>query len=63
MLGPYLPEQGGNVDLLTQIYWPTVHPSLQEKRKEVSMAKVENHRICDRCGTVPRRFPTPPSAD
>jgi hypothetical protein len=33
-VGPYLPEQGGNVVLLTQFYWPTVHPAWQENRKE-----------------------------
>jgi hypothetical protein len=32
MTGPFLPLQGGNIELLTQQYWPTVHPSLQERR-------------------------------
>lgn len=27
-----LPPQGGNIVLLTQLYWPTVHPALQESR-------------------------------
>jgi hypothetical protein len=28
-----LPNTGGNVVLLTQLYWPSVHPALQEPRK------------------------------
>lgn len=28
----FLPPVGGNVTLLTQLHWPTVHPSLQESR-------------------------------
>lgn len=31
-IGPFLPPQGGNVVLLTQLHWPTVHPSAQEDR-------------------------------
>lgn len=30
---PYLPMLGGNIVVLTQLYWPTVHPALQEERK------------------------------
>lgn len=30
---PFLPVMGGNVVVLTQLYWPTVHPSWQERRK------------------------------
>jgi hypothetical protein len=30
----FLPNVGGNVVLLTQLYWPTVHPALQEPRKD-----------------------------
>lgn len=27
-----IPNVGGNVVLLTQLYWPLVHPALQEPR-------------------------------
>lgn len=29
--GPYLPMLGGEVVTLTQLYWPIVHPALQER--------------------------------
>jgi hypothetical protein len=32
---------GGNIDLLTQLYWPTVHPALQEEK---TMAKFAGRR-------------------
>jgi hypothetical protein len=30
---PFLPNWGGDVVFLTQLYWPSVHPALQERRK------------------------------
>src|SRR4051794_30217173 len=27
---------GGNIVVLTQLYWPTVHPALQEERKQMA---------------------------
>jgi hypothetical protein len=33
MATPFLPaDLGGNIVLLTQLHWPTVHPALQERR-------------------------------
>ena len=31
-MGITIPDQGGNIVLLTQLWWPLVHPAMQEKR-------------------------------
>lgn len=35
----FLPWLGGNIDLMTQIFWPTVHPALQERYEELNSLK------------------------
>lgn len=38
-----LPPMSGNVVLLTQLYWPTVHPALQEPRPRDRLAPVKRN--------------------
>lgn len=51
-----IPNVGGNVVLLTQLYWPLVHPALQEPRRvSVTSSRVETHprwwvELCARHG-------------
>lgn len=35
-VGPLLPMLGGNIELWTQLYWPTVHPAMQERKSVVT---------------------------
>lgn len=50
-IGLYLPEEGGNIVALTQLFWPVVHPALQEERKMIFEHNIEIKRVSSQCGT------------
>lgn len=47
----FLDNVGGNIVLLTQLYWPTVHPALQEERAMTLVHNITVERVPSSCGT------------